>query len=102
MNRPLVLAAMISLLPCGAVTAGAQDLVITNVRIIAGNGTVIDRGTIVVRGGRIASVSAGAPSAGGDAIDARGGTALPGFIDAHRHVNAGPNEKEQMQALLDA
>jgi imidazolonepropionase-like amidohydrolase len=29
-------------------------------------------------------------------------TAVPGFIDAHRHVNAGPNEKKQMQELLDA
>ena len=29
-------------------------------------------------------------------------TALPGFIDAHRHVNTGPNEKAEMQALLDA
>jgi imidazolonepropionase-like amidohydrolase len=29
-------------------------------------------------------------------------TAMPGFIDAHRHINTGPNEKEQMQALLEA
>ena len=29
-------------------------------------------------------------------------TAMPGFIDAHRHVNTGPNEKQQMQQLLDA
>jgi imidazolonepropionase-like amidohydrolase len=61
------------------------------------------QGSIVVRGGRIASVAAGAPTgAGGQTIDGRGLTAIPGFIDAHRHVNTGPNEKEQMQALLDA
>ena len=29
-------------------------------------------------------------------------TAMPGFIDAHRHINTGPNEKAQMQALLEA
>ena len=29
-------------------------------------------------------------------------TAMAGFIDGHRHVNTGPNEKAQMQALLDA
>ena len=29
-------------------------------------------------------------------------TAMPGFIDGHRHVNTGPNEKTQMQQLLDA
>lgn len=27
---------------------------------------------------------------------------MPGFIDAHRHINTGPNEKAQMQALLEA
>jgi len=27
---------------------------------------------------------------------------MPAFIDAHRHVNAGDDEKAQMQALLDA
>src|SRR4026208_1750655 len=30
----------------------AQDLVISNVRIIVGNGTVINQGSIVLRGGR--------------------------------------------------
>jgi imidazolonepropionase-like amidohydrolase len=81
----------------------AQDLVITNVRVVVGNGTVVNQGSLVVRGGRIASVAAGAPGAsGGQTIDGRGLTAMPGFIDAHRHVNTGPNEKEQMQALVDA
>jgi imidazolonepropionase-like amidohydrolase len=96
----------------GAARAAAQDLVITNARIIVGNGTVINQGTIVVRGGRIASVSAGqaapagrspgGPTPGGQTIDARGATAMAGFIDAHRHVNTGASEKEQMQQLLDA
>jgi imidazolonepropionase-like amidohydrolase len=84
----------------------AQDLVITNVRVVVGNGSVINQGTIVVRGGRIASVSPGPAAPGTQApvqtIDARGTTAMPGFIDAHRHVNTGPDEKAQMQALLDA
>ena len=84
-------------------SVAAQDLVISNTRIIVANGTVIDNGSIVVRGGRIASVSAGAaPAQAGQSIDGRGLTAMPGFIDGHRHVNTGPNEKEQMQALLDA
>src|SRR3569623_1376563 len=29
-------------------------------------------------------------------------SAMPGFIDAHKHINTGPNEKEQMQSLLEA
>lgn len=81
----------------------AQDVTITNARIIVGNGTVIDSGTIVVRDGRIAEVGAG--SAGADSpntIDASGLTAMPGFIDAHRHINTGPNEREEMQAQLEA
>ena len=32
----------------------------------------------------------------------KGMTAMPGFIDAHRHINTGPNEKAQMQAQLEA
>ena len=81
----------------------AQDLVITNARIIVGNGTVIDRGAIVIRNGRIASASAnGASVAGALTVDAHGMTAMAGFIDAHRHINTGPNERKQMQELLDA
>ncbi len=82
---------------------GAQDLAITNVRIVVGNGTVVNAGTIVVRNGKIAQAAAGGASTQGlRVIDARGMTAMPGFIDAHRHINTGPNEKQQMQALLEA
>lgn len=88
---------------CDVPSITAQDLAIANVRIIVGNGTVIEQGSIVIRGGRLASVSAGAPNAPGvQTIDARGMTAMPGFIDGHRHVNTGPNEQVQMQQLLDA
>ena len=81
----------------------AQDLTITNARIVVSNGTVIERGYIVVRGGKIAAVAAGQPAAAaGRVIDAKGMSAMPGFIDAHRHINTGPNEKAQMQALLEA
>src|SRR5688572_20394892 len=73
-------------------SAMAQDVAITNVRIIVGSGQVIDSGTIVVRGGKIASVTAGpAPAAGLKVIDAKGMSAMPGFIDCHKHVNTGPN-----------
>ena len=94
----------LALLTLGAIApVFAQDVTITNARIIVANGTVIERGSIVVRGGKIVSVAAGAPSAaGGQTIDAKGMTAMPGFIDAHRHINTGPNEKAQMQAQLEA
>ncbi len=105
MKRPAALALFAVLyLLIGALNLAAQDLVITNARIIVGNGTVIDRGSIVIRGGRLTSVAAGAVvnGSGVQAIDAHGMTAMPGFIDAHRHVNTGPNEKKDMQDLLDA
>ena len=42
----------------------------------------------MIRGGRIASVAPGTPHPPGlTAIDLRGMTAMPGYIDAHRHVN---------------
>jgi imidazolonepropionase-like amidohydrolase len=96
--------AKLACLTLGAMASlSAQDLTITNARIIGPNGSVIERGSIVVRAGKIASVTAGAPSASsGKIIDAKGMTAMPGFIDAHRHINTGPNEKAQMQALLEA
>jgi imidazolonepropionase-like amidohydrolase len=81
----------------------AQDVAITNARIIVGNGTVIDSGTVIVRAGRIVSVSAGAVNTQGvRVIDAKGMSAMPGFIDGHKHVAPGPNEKGQMQSLLEA
>src|SRR5271155_5269399 len=67
----------------------AQNLVITNARIIVGNGQVIEQGSIVVRDGRIVSVSRGtapAAAAGAQIIDASGFTVMPGFIDDHRHL----------------
>src|SRR5215813_10995702 len=81
----------------------AQDLTITNARIVGANGNAIERGSVVIRAGKIVSAAPGEPSAvSGKIIDAKGMTAMPGFIDAHRHINTGPNEKAQMQALLEA
>ena len=74
-----------------ALPAAAQDLVISNARILDGTGAEIERGTVVVREGRIVSVGANAGNAPANAvrIDAGGRTVMPGFIDAHRHVIQG-------------
>ncbi len=64
----------------------AQDLVITNARLIDGTGRTIEQGSVVVRGGRIISASEGSADAQGTQIDARGMTVMPGFIDTHLHL----------------
>jgi len=101
MKRQFAIAAVVCL--GAALHLSAQDLVITNARIIVGSGAVINSGSIVVRGGKIVSASAGAANAPGvKTIDAKGMSVMPGFIDAHRHINTGPDEKVQMQQLLEA
>jgi imidazolonepropionase-like amidohydrolase len=98
------------LLALAATAVNAQDLTITNARIIDGTGRVIDRGSIVVRDGKIASVAAGAPSSpAGRRLDASGKTVMPGFIDAHRHVVTGDpttwltdTAPKALQEFLDA
>ena len=107
MNRHALsrlLAAALAFIMLGSLAPlSAQDLTITNARIIGPNATVIERGSIVVRDAKIVSVAAGAPSStSGKVIDAKGMSAMPGFIDAHRHINTGPSEKAQMQAQLEA
>src|SRR6187549_1843642 len=85
----------------GPSVAMAQDVAITNARVIVGSGQVIESGTIVVRGGKIVSVGAGAaPTQGLRVIDAKGMSAMPGFIDGHKHVNN--YDAAQMKSVLEA
>lgn len=109
MKRMLSYPLLVSLFSLGALgllvpsLATAQDVAITNVRVIVGNGDVVESGTIIVRDGRIDSVSAGqANSQGLETIDANGMTAIAGFIDGHKHVSSNENEAAQMQALLES
>jgi imidazolonepropionase-like amidohydrolase len=80
--------------------APGQDLVIANGRILNGTGAVLERGSVVVRDGRIVSVFAVTPDARRVAtVDARGMTVIPGMIDSHVHLLlVDPSLKEQ-QAL---
>ena len=111
MKRLLACASIAYLWNLGATPdLAAQDLAITNARIVAGNGTLINSGSVVVRAGKIVSVGQGAANAqGARTIDAKGMTVMPGFIDAHRHIINGNPEKwlkeeavVRMQEFLDA
>ena len=74
----------------GTTVVFAQDLAITNARIIDGTGQIIESGSIIVRDGRIESVSQSTrPPRGLRRFDVSGRTVMPGFVDAHRHIVRG-------------
>jgi len=99
--KTLLVAAALFSAPVTCSPAFAQDLAITNARIIVGSGQVIASGTIIVRGGKIVSVSAGTvPTPGLRTLDAKGMSAMPGFIDGHKHVNN--FDAPQMRSLIEA
>jgi len=104
MKNALALACQFAALVCLPALAAAQDLAITNVRIVVGTGSVIENGTIVVRGGKIASVGPGTVSPanpqGLTVINGAGMTAVPGYIDGHKHVNS--FNADQMRSLLES
>jgi len=87
-KRAPVAAALV--LVCAA-AASAQVTAFVDGRIIDGTGTVIERGTIVVRDGVIADAGPTASvtvPAGATRIDVRGKTLMPGIVNAHGHLSA--------------
>jgi len=105
-RRSLTNAALLALAfaPFLPAAASAQNVAITNAKIIVGSGQVIDAGTIIVRDGKIATVTGGSVQIprGLQVIDAKGLSAMPGFIDGHKHLADGPTGKAWMQSLLEA
>jgi imidazolonepropionase-like amidohydrolase len=86
---------------CFCSDLAAQDVAITNARTVTVTGPVIESGTIIVRGGKIVSAAAGAANTAGlQVIDAKSMTAMPGYIDAHKHIDR--FNKEQTQSVLEA
>ena len=74
-----------------ASTAAAQTTALVGARIIDGRGGVIERGTIVVRDGKIATVGPVASTAvpeGAERIDVSGATIMPGLVNAHGHLTS--------------
>ena len=72
-------------------TAGAQTVAFVGARVIDGRGNVIDRGTIVVRDGKIAAVGPAASTTvpqGAERVDVSGATIMPGLVNAHGHLSS--------------
>ena len=66
-----------------AESLGDETIAIENARIVTGTGTVIEKGTVVIAGGKIAAVGAAADvPAGARRVDATGLTVYPGMIDS--------------------
>src|SRR5262249_62267567 len=69
--------------PPRGVPAPGEGVPIPNARILPVSGAPIERGTLVIRGGRIAAVGANATvPPGARVVDAAGKTVTPGFIDS--------------------
>ena len=67
-------------------STGGSPTVITHVRVFDGF-RVIPANTVIIENGRIKAVGTDLPiPESSTVIDGRGGTLLPGFIDAHTHV----------------
>jgi imidazolonepropionase-like amidohydrolase len=70
----------------------SQSRLFQNARIFVGDGSVIQKGAVLVRGGKIAQVFEAPPtdvkSLHADVVDASGKTLLPGLIDMHVHLGS--------------
>ncbi len=85
--------------------ANGATWAITNARIVPVSGPAIERGTIVIRGNRIQAVGASVqvPS-GARAVDARGASVYPGFIDAETDLGIrepGVSGMDDVSEMLD-
>ncbi|MHC4090404.1 MAG: amidohydrolase family protein [Planctomycetota bacterium] len=81
-----------------------HTLAITEVRIVAGDGQIIEQGTILIDQGRIVAVGQDvAVPAYAEVVEAAGHVAYPGFIDAHSHLGISDQKRleEERHRLED-
>lgn len=77
----------------------APTIALTNASVLSVRTGALQRSlTVVLRGGRIESVGAGAAPAGARVFDLHGRVVVPGLIDAHVHIAALP----QLRAALES
>lgn len=90
--RFLVLAiAVQSTVASAQATQPRPTLIVENGRVLVGDGTVLERASVVIAGDRVVRVTdVPVPAPGARRIDARGGTVMPGLVDAHVHLTIAP------------
>lgn len=81
-------ALLLSVAIVAASPVAAQDVAITNAKLVVGDGSApIEGGTVVVRGGKVVAAGAGvAVPAGIEAVDAGGRYVTPGIVAAFSRV----------------
>ena len=84
----MIRALLLSAAALVALPATAQDIAITNAKLVIGDGSApIEGGTVVVRGGKIVAAGAGvAVPAGIERVDAGGHWVTPGIVAAFSRV----------------
>jgi imidazolonepropionase-like amidohydrolase len=89
--------------PSSSALTPKADYALTNVRIVTAPGRVIERGTVIMRDGRIAAVGADvAVPAGTVRMDLTGHTVFPGLIDAATSVGLPSPTRPLPGAAADA
>lgn len=87
MTRSVFLAPTLLLLAATATAQSNRGLAITNARLLPMVGPTIDRGTILVRDGKIEQIGVEvAVPPGYQVVDAQGGTLMPGVVSANAHT----------------
>jgi adenine deaminase len=82
--------------------SAAQDLILSNARVIDGTGAVIEPATLTVQGGEIVSIDLeGAAESQATQLNANGMTVMPGMIDTHVHLSASPDMYRSARAFLE-
>jgi imidazolonepropionase-like amidohydrolase len=88
MTRTITLFVALCIVPAVAL---AQTTAFVGARILDGRGGVIDRGTVLVRDGKIVGVGPEKSTAvppGTHRVDVAGATLMPGLINAHGHLTS--------------
>lgn len=87
------------LIPCAF---AAPPVAIVGARAEIGDGTVVENATIILRDGKIVSITpGGAASEGATVVDAKGLTAYPGFIDAYATRGVTPPQAPALGTPLE-